>query len=257
MRDLLMAGRTSSNLVEFTQENVFTNNAGVQVANSPEEFENVVKPESAMTFTLQSQAVTTLGHWIPVSRQALSDSPMLQSYINNTLMYALRHKEDSQILLGSGTNGAIPGLYTNRTAYTMDSPLSYTTKLDILRDAMAQAEASQYSPDGIVIHSADWASIQLAKDTTNQYVFGNPAESNGPTLWGIPVVVTNTMTEGTFLVGAFGQATQLWDREEASIEVGLNNDDFTKNMVTILCEERLTVTIYRAEEMVGGSFTVT
>lgn len=256
MRDVLAVGRTSSNLIEFAKENTFTNNAGPQVGNSPEEFENVTKPESAITFTLSTAAVTTLAHWIPVSKQVVADSPMLQSYVNSRLMYGLKLKEDTQILLGTGSNGELPGLYTNRTAYSMDSPLSYTTKLDVLRDAIAQCHASEYMPSAIVINSADWADIELSKDSQLRYLFANPQNAAMPMLWGLPVVVTNSLTAGTFLVGAFDMAAQLWDREDASIEVGLNSDNFVKNMVTILCEERLALTIYRTTALVGGSFTV-
>jgi HK97 family phage major capsid protein len=258
MRDLLTVGRTTSNLIEFAKENTYTNSAGPQVGNSPEEFENVTKPESAITFTLQSQAVTTLAHWIPISKQVLSDSPMLQSYINSRLLYGLKLKEDTQILLGTGANGELPGLYTNRTAYAVTSPLSYTTRLDILRDALAQVEQSDYEPNGIVLNSADWKAIQLAKvsATDDRYVIGDPQNSNGPRLWGLPVVKTNSIASGTFLVGAFDMAAQLWDREDASVEVGLNGNDFVKNMVTLLCEERIGLTIYRSDAIVGGSFAV-
>lgn len=256
MRDLLAVGRTASNLIEFAKENVFTNNAGPQVSGSPQAFENVTKPESAITFTLSTAAVTTLAHWIPVSKQVLSDSPMLQAYVNTRLMYGLKLKEDTQIILGTGSNGELPGLYTNRTAYTKTSPLSFTTKIDVVRDAIRQCQNSEYEPNGIVLHSTDWAAIEQAKDTQGRYLFANPQSAAQPMLWGLPVVVSNSIAAGTFLVGAFDMAAQLWDREDAMIEIGLNSDNFVKNMVTILCEERLALTIYRATGMVGGSFTL-
>lgn len=256
MRDVMLVGSTQSNLVEYAKENVFTNSAGPQVGGSPEQFENVTKPESAITFTLANTPVQTLSHWIPVSKQVLADSPMLQSYINSRLTYGLKLKEDTQILLGTGANGELTGLYTNRTAYAVTSPLSYTTKLDILRDAIAQCHASEYMPTAIVLNSADWAEIELSKDSQGRYLFANPQTAAAPALWGLPVVVTNSLASGTFLVGAFDMACQLWDRESATVEVGLNSDNFVKNMVTILAEERLAVTIYRAAGLVGGSFTV-
>jgi HK97 family phage major capsid protein len=256
MRDVLAGGRTTSNMIEFAKENVFTNNAGPTVSGSPQQFENVTKPESAITFTLATATVVTLAHWIPVSKQVLADSPMLQSYVNTRLMYGLKLKEDTQILLGTGANGELPGLYTNRTAYSKTSPLSYTTKLDVLRDAIRQGENSEYQMTGIVLHSTDFAAIELAKDTTGRYIFANPQSRAQPMLWGLPVVVTNSITAGTFLVGAFDMAAQLWDREDASIEIGLNSDNFVKNMRTILCEERLALTIYRATGLIGGSFTL-
>lgn len=257
MRDILPIGRTNSNLIEFAKENVFTNNAGPTVSGSPEQVENVTKPESAITFTLATEPVRTLAHFIPASTQVLSDSPMLESYINGRLMYGLKLKEDTQILLGTGINGQLQGLYTNRTAYSKTSPLSYTTKLDVLRDAIYQVQNSEYMPTAIILNPKEWRDIELAKDSQLRYLWANPQSAASPSLWGLPVVVTNSLTAGTFLVGAFNMAAQLWDRQDAVVEMSLEDStNFQKNMVTIRAEERLAVTIYRAAAMVGGSFTL-
>lgn len=257
MRDLLTVGRTSSNLIEFAKENVFTNNAGPTISGSPEQVENVTKPESAITFTLATEPVRTLAHFIPASTQVLSDSPMLESYINGRLMYGLKLKEDTQILLGTGINGQLQGLYTNRTAYTVTSPMVATTKLDVLRDAIKQCQQSEYMPTAIVINTAQWYTLETAKDSQGRYLFANPTSQAQPTLWGLPVVVSNSVTAGTFLVGAFDMAAQLWDRQDAVVEMSLeDSNNFQKNMVTIRCEERLAVTIYRATALVGGVFPV-
>lgn len=256
MRDVLSVGRTSSNLIEFAKENVFTNNAGPTISGSPEQVENVTKPESAITFTLATEPVRTLAHFIPASTQVLSDSPMLQSYINDRLMYGLKLKEDTQILLGTGINGQLQGLYTNRTAYSNSSPVTYTTKLDIIRNAIKQVQVSEYMPTAIILNPADWMAVEVSKDSYGRYMFANPQAAAAPVLWGLPVVITNSITAGTFLVGAFDMAAQLWDRQDAIVEMSLEDStNFQKNMVTIRCEERLAVTIYRAAALVGGSLT--
>ena len=256
MRDVLSVGRTSSNLIEFAKENVFTNNAGPTISGSPEQVENVTKPESAITFTLATEPVRTLAHFIPASTQVLSDSPMLQSYINDRLMYGLKLKEDTQILLGTGINGQLQGLYTNRTAYSNSSPVTYTTKLDIIRNAIKQVQVSEYMPTAIILNPADWMAVEVSKDSYGRYMFANPQAAAAPVLWGLPVVITNSITAGTFLVGAFDMAAQLWDRQDAVVEMSLEDStNFQKNMVTIRCEERLAVTIYRAAALVGGSLT--
>lgn len=256
MRDLLTVSPTDSNLVEYAKENTFTNNAGPQVGNSPEEFENVTKPESAFSFTLETAAVTTLAHTIPVSRQVMSDSAALRNFLEQRMVYGLKLKEDTQILLGTGANGQLPGLFVNRTAYSMDSPLSYTTKLDVLRDAIGQVQASDYEPNGIVLNSADWTDICLSKDSQLRYLAGDPQTGMGAQLWGLPVVVTNSMTSGSFLVGAFDMAAELFDRQSVTVEFGYSSDQFVKNMITLLVEERIALAIYRSDALVGGSFTV-
>ena len=80
MRDILPVGTTDSNIVWFPKEDTFTNAAAVVVSGSPSIVaENVTKPESALTFTSDSEEVKTIAHFIPVSKQALDDSSFLQN----------------------------------------------------------------------------------------------------------------------------------------------------------------------------------
>lgn len=252
IRDILPVGRTSSNLVEYTKENVFTNSAGPQYG-SPA-YENVAKPESAITFTLATTAVTTLAHFIPVSKQVLADSPMLQSYINGRLMYGLKLEEEDQLLNGDGTSGNLSGLLDsgNYTAYSRG--VTGDTEIDTLRRAITQAQLANYPVDAFVLNPADWESIEIAKGTDNHYVWSHPAAMAGPQLWGRRVVVSNSITAGTFLCGAFSMGAQIWDREDASVQVSYeHSENFTKNMATILAEERLALAVYRAAAFISGS----
>lgn len=253
IRDLLPVGTTGSNLIEFTRENVYTDNAGPQYS-SPNR-ENVAKNESGITFTLANTPVVTLAHWIPVSKQVLSDAPQLQSYINTRLMYGLKLEEEDELLNGDGTGGKLSGILNagNFTAY--NRAVSGDTKVDTLRRAITQVVLSNYAADAIVLHPADWEDIELTKATDGQYVWSNPAISAGPQLWGRRVVPSQAITEGTFLTGSFSMGAQIWDRQQAAVQVSFENaDNFTKNMATILAEERLALTVYRPKAFVSGQF---
>ena len=255
IRDILPSSSTSSNLIEFVRENVFTNNAGPQVGGSPEAFENVTKPESGITFTLVNTPVQTLAHWIPASKQVIEDSSQLQSFISGRLTYGLKLYEETQLLSGTGANGQLNGLITQATSYTLRSP-NLTNELDILRDAIRQAHASEYRPDAIVLNPSDWYDIEIRKvgASDDRYVVGNPRSMMGPTLWGLPVVVTNSISSGTFLLGSFGLGAEIKDRMTATVEVSReNSDNFVKNMVTVLAEERIALCVYRTEAFITGS----
>lgn len=256
IRDLMPLGRTNSNLVQYTKENVFTNSAGPQVSGtSPDVFENVNKPESGITFTLANAPVVTLAHFIPVSRQVLDDAPQLQSYVDGRLRYGLKLEEEDQLLNGNGASGNISGVLNtgNFTAYNRAA--TGDTKLDALRKAITQAQLSEYAPDAIVINPADWEAIELLKATDGQFVVSNPVAMMAPTIWGLRVVPTNSITAGTFLVGAFTMGAQIWDRMDAAVQISYEDgDNFKKNMATLLAEERLALTVYRAAAFIKGSF---
>jgi HK97 family phage major capsid protein len=61
------------------------------------------------------------------------------------------------------------------------------------------------------------------------------------------------MAAGTFLVGAFAGHAQILDREDVTVQVATQNeDDFIKNMLTILVEERLALAVYVAAAFEKG-----
>jgi HK97 family phage major capsid protein len=214
----------------------------------------VLKAESGITFTLENAPVVTLAHFIPVSRQVLDDAPQLQSYVNGRLMYGLKLVEEDQLLNGDGASGNISGILNtgNFTAYNRTT--SGDTAIDTLRRAITQAALSEYTADTIVLNPADWEAIELTKASDGMYVWTNPAVMAGPTLWGKRVIPTNSITENTFLVGAFSMGAQVWDRMDAAVQISYeDSDNFRKNMATLLCEERLALTVYRPSAFISGS----
>lgn len=250
VRDLILPGTTTSNAIEYVKQLAFTNNAAVVA-------ETTAKPESNLTFELVTTAVVTLAHWLKASKQILADAPQLQSFINGQLEYGLKLKEEAQLLNGSGSGGNLNGIYTQATAYAEPIDLGRTlTQIDILRLAMLQATLNEFPPTGMVLHPADWAAIELTQDTTGRYLFANPQSLAGPTLWGLPVVATQAQTIDTFLVGAFRPCAQIFDRQDVVALISTEDaDNFTKNMVTILEEERLALAVYRPTAFIKGDLT--
>ncbi len=249
LRDLLNWGRTGSNSIEYVREKGFTNNANV-VSENPAN----PKPESDITFELDQAPIVTIAHWIRASKQVLADAAMLQAYINGRLMYGLKLKEELQLLKGSGVGLNLNGLYTQATAYANPGvTVQNETPIDRLRIAMLQVTLAEYEADGIVLNPIDWTGIELTKTTDNAYLFATPRGLAAPGLWGRPVVATQAMDHNEFLTGSFQLGVQGWDREDANITISnQDRDNFVKNMVTILCEERVGLTVFRPEAFVKG-----
>lgn len=253
IRDLLNWVTTSSNSVEYVRETGFTNNAA-PVSENP----SGIKPESNIVFEADSAPVATIAHWIHASKQILSDVPMLQGYIDGRLRYGLRLKEEMQLLKGSGVGLNINGLVTQARAYANPGvTVQAETRVDRLRLALLQVELAEAWADGIVLSPLDWAAIELTKTSTNEYLFANPRGLMTPAMWGRNVVPTPAMDANEFLVGAFagGIAAEGHEREDISVTIATQDDrDFVKNMVKILAEERLALTVYRPEAFVTGDF---
>ena len=248
VRDLISPGRMDGSTLEYVKETGFTNNAA-PVA------EGATKPESSMKFDLVTTSAKVIAHWVKASRQILDDASQLQSIVDQRLRYGLAYVEEQQLLNGDGTGQNLLGIVPQASAYTAPITVSGATIIDQIRLALLQAELAEYPSTGIVMNPKDWTRVELLKDSQGRYIIGNPQGNAAASLWGIPVVTTQAMQEDKFLAGAFRLGAQLFDRWEARVEVSTENqDDFIRNMVTILAEERLALAVYRPEAFVYGDF---
>lgn len=246
VRDLITPGRMDGNALEYVKETGFVNNAGMVA-------EAAAKPQSDLKFDLVSTTAKVIAHYVKASRQILSDSAMLASYIDGRLRYGLAFKEEQQLLNGDGTGQNLLGIIPQATAYAAPGGLTSAQAMDQMRLAMLQAELAEYPATGHVMNPIDWTRIELLKDTTGRYIIGNPQGTTAPSLWGLPVVATAAIDQDKFLTGAFKLGAQLFDRWLARVEVATENeDDFVKNLVTILCEERLALAVYRPQAFIFG-----
>lgn len=248
IRDLIMPGRTNSNAIEYVRESGFQNMAEMVA-------EGAAKPQSDLSFELVTTAVRTLAHWFRASKQVLADIPLLQSYINGRAIYGLKYVEEQQILAGDGTGQNLLGIIPQATDFDAALRVVGDTKIDTLRRAILQVRIAEYRATGIVLNPKDWADLELQKDSTGAYIWVNVQDGGQQRMWRLPVIDTNAITSGEFLVGAFDMGAQVFDREDANVEVSTEDaDNFTKNMVTIRAEERLALAVYRPESFVHGAF---
>jgi HK97 family phage major capsid protein len=243
VRDLLLPGRTG-----YVQETGFQNMAAPVG-------ETAAKPQSDLSLDLVDTPVRTIAHWIKASVQVLADIPLLQSYIDGRLRYGLQYVEEAQLLAGDGTGQNLEGLIPQATPFNEALLKADDQQVDILRRGILQVRIAEYAASGIVVNPIDWADIETLKDSNGRYIFGNPGQNLQPSMWGLPVVDTNAMPQGHFMVGAFNLAAQVFDREDANVQVSTEDgDNFTKNMVTIRAEERLALAVYRPQSFVYGAF---
>ncbi len=254
IRDLLTPGSTSSNAIQYVKETGFTNSAATVAEDG-----TATKPQSNIKFDIMTTSVTTVAHWVLATKQILDDVPQLMSYIDGRLRYGLQYVEEGQLLNGGGTGTDLNGIYTQASAYVapiIPSAAGNLTKIDVIRLAILQAALAEYPANGITMNPKDWADIELTKTDDGAYLFANPQGGSEPRLWRLPVVETQAMTADTFLTGAFQLGAQIFDREEANVEISTeDSDNFRKNLVTIRAEERLALAVYRPEAFVKGTFT--
>lgn len=247
LRDVIGSARTTSSSVEYVRETGFTNNARPVT-------EGTTKPTSDLAFNMYSAPVRTLAHIFKVSRQMLDDGPALAAYIGRRGTYGLKQVEENQILFGNGTGQNLNGLVPQATAFSPAFTSAAETAFDRINAAISQAEDAEVPVNAIVLNKRDWRKMLGVKDGDERYISGqSPFGLQEPRLWNLPVVATNAMPAGEFLVGAFGEAATIFDRLDVEVAISTENtDDFEKNMATIRVEERLAFAVFRPEAFVTG-----
>ena len=254
MESLLPSTTTTSNAIEFTKENAFTNSAA-------EAAEGAEKGESSITWTLVNMPVSTVAHWIRISKQLASDAPALAAYVDTRMRYGVNQKVDTQLVVGDGTAPNISGTYDtgNFTAHGIANAALGSTlkKLVLIRKVIAALYAAGYPPDAIVLNPADWATIEIELFTTaaGQTLY-NVNSSGQAFLFGLPVIQAIGMAADTFQVGRFSAAYMVYNREGVVVEMSDSDDDnFTKNMITLRAERRLALATEKPAAVQGGDLT--
>jgi HK97 family phage major capsid protein len=246
IRALIAPGQTTSSSIEYDREKAFTNNAAMVA-------EGAAKPQSELQFEDVTATVRKIAHWFRMSSEILNDAPALRAVVDNRLRYGLAYREEIQLLNGSGTGQNLEGLNTAATAYSAPGGLTADHMVDTIRLAILQVALAEYPANGIILNPIDWAFIEMLKDDNGNYLIGDPQGRIQPSLWGLPVVPTQAQTEDKFTVGAFDIAAQIFDRQDATVTLSTEDqDNFIKNKVTIMAEERLALAIYREPSIVYG-----
>lgn len=245
---------TSSNAIEFTKENVFTNSAA-EVAEGSD------SAESALTWTLVNMPISTVAHWLKISRQLAADAPALAAYIDTRMRYGVNRKVEAQLAVGDGTAPNISGIFDagNYTAHGIANAALGATlkKLVLIRKVMGDLWSAGDAPDGILINPAEWATIETELLTTAAgQTLLSYSDGGTPKLWGLPVIQSIGVAADTFAVGAFRAAYMVHNRQDVTVQMSDSDDDnFTKQLVTLLASRRLALATERPSACRGGDLT--
>lgn len=255
IRDLLTIVPVTTDSVRYAVQNI-RNNAVAIVA------EGTSKPYSNYAWTEATANVEVIAHLSKLTLQAISDVPRLVAEVEAEMRYGLALFEEQELLNGNGSTGHLNGLMHNATPYLVPVGVDTTlilNQLDRLRVAQLQLQLNYAVPSGQVLNPVDVANIEMVRrdaDTKHGgYIFGNPdAPRNTVTLWGVPTVQSPSMAVNNFLIGDFGLAASLYQREGVSALISTENaDDFEKNLATMRVEERLGLAVRRPWALIKGT----
>lgn len=234
-RDIVNVATIRGNKVTWVNKEAAEGGAGMTA-------EGAAKSQMSWTYTEESADVKKITAYVKVSKESLDDLDFLRSEINTDLREAIELKLDEQISSGPGTGQNLKGILTyapafNVTGTSFATAVFNANRLDVLRTAVALIRKNRFNANYIVISPMDAALMDLEKGTDGHYIMPPFVTADGARIAGVTVIENEAIAEGSFLVGDFTKSN-LRIREEININIGYENDDFTKNLVTILAEMR-------------------
>jgi HK97 family phage major capsid protein len=250
--DLINVGSITSNLWEWVQ---LVNPDGDAAMTA----EGALKAKIDFDLVLAQATVRKVTAFVKVSKEMLDDVPLMEAEINQELTEKINLKIDVQLLSGDGTGQNIVGILENATAFAAGSfaaSVDEANNQDVLRVGINQVMVALFQPNYIVMHPSDVTAMDLQKASDGHYVLPPFSTGSNTIIKGIPIVSNTGVTEGDFLVGDFTKSGVRF-REGLVFDIGYENDDFTKNFVTILAEARM---VHRVKSndypaFVKGTFT--
>lgn len=225
------------------------------------------KASADLEWELVTVSVPTIAVNTRASRQVLSDAPMLRSLIDGELTYKLHLECDDQLLNGDGTGQNLTGIMQDGSINDVGELAQGTdpddvpgAMIDHIRAAITECQKFEYyNVTGVVLNPVDWQTLETAKATDGHYLLVAFAATSGetPTVWRVPIIVSNAMNEGEFLLGDWTLGAQRYVREGVSVRVSEHHDvNFTQNAVQVLAEERYALGVSRPKAFCKGSFSV-
>jgi HK97 family phage major capsid protein len=234
VRNVVNSGTTTSKYVVYITQ---TNAIGADWTNEAAE-KTLFNP----TYEEVSEEVKKVAGTIKISKEMLADLAFIQSEINTDLMEAIASQIEDSLINGAGgaeINGLL-GYAQTFAAGTFAGTIINANETDVIRVAIAQIQAANFEPTHVVLNPNDVAKMQLTKTSSGEYTYPMfLVDAMGvQTVANLPIVSTTNIAAGTFLVGDMTKSN-VRVREDVNMQVGYVNDDFQRNMVTILAEARL------------------
>lgn len=199
--------------------------------------EGAIKPLKDWNYETETSVAKKVAVSCKVSTEMLSDAPFMRAEIDRLLRADLMAKVDEKLLTGTGSSGEIKGITVGAAGYTaseLDDKVDNPNYADAIRAAILQLRMLNYTPNILFVNPVDKAMIDLTKDTTGRYISAELLA----VIRGLTIIETTRIEKGKFLL----MDSSKWmvrPYEALRLEYGWENDDFRKNLVTVIAEMRL------------------
>lgn len=245
--DVIPTSTTVSDTIEWVVESSFTNNAA-ETAESTNATPSAA-PESAIAFSTQNTPIREVTHFIPVTKKILQDADMLNSWIEQRLVYGIQKRLQSQLVNGDGTGQNLTGLLNVSNIRTQARGTD--SRADAIHKALTQIRIyseTQGNPQFLAIHPTDWETLRLEKNTQGNYYYGDASSAGlfGGTVWGLTPIVTTAVTAGTPVIFDPNAMSLVYHNSGMSLSMSDSHSTyFTERKIAMLASVRAGLAVFQ------------
>lgn len=221
--------------------------------------ENTASDKSSVIFKTEEFKVFTIPTHFHISEEQLEDVDYLLDELSRLAPDKINTKFDSKVLSASGDGSTdIKGLFVagNHTAFTV---ATYTDTvpdaniLDLIGKMKLQASLTNFAPNVVLLHPQMIDEIEGLKDLNENSLFNRTVkyDPNGNLnfIKGLKVISSKQMGTNTVFVGS-SEAAKIGVRRDMTMVIGLDSDDLTKRMRTVVFGMRAAFGVRQAGAMI-------
>jgi len=216
------------------------------------------KPQLDLDIVIRTESPVKVAGYEILTEESITDIPRMESNARNLLFRKYLLKRQNGILFGDGIGDNPLGVTALAAAFNPASwtgakvlnPNTYDAVIAVANEIYskkAYTDDVEYYPNVAFINPGDFAALRLSKDKNEQYIFPSFTLYNDKTIDGIKIIPTNKIPAGYILMGDF-KKLNIVNYIAYSIRIGWINDQFIKNLFTMLGEGRFYVFVKNLDQ---------
>lgn len=216
------------------------------------------KPQLDLDITVKTEAPVKAAGYEILTEESIQDIPRLESNARGLLFKKYLLKRQNGILFGDGIGANPLGITNIAAAFNPASWTGKKVKNPNLYDTIVAAanqifttvsytDDVEYYPNVCFVNAGDFSAWKLEKDLQGGYLFPSVQMFNDQKLDGIRIVPKTKIPAGKILIGDFTKLNII-DYVAYSVRIGWINDQFIKNLFTMLGEGRFFVYVKNLDQ---------
>ncbi|HEY8969724.1 MAG TPA: phage major capsid protein [Puia sp.] len=202
--------------------------------------EGVLKPLASFQLETETSVPKKVAERMKISTEMLYDLDAMASYMEAELRYEVETAANAAVLTGVLSSTSPAGITTIASAFNLTT-ISTTnpTTADVVRASIAQIRSLNFN--GVItayMNPIDVANMDLEKATdSGVYMLPPFTSADNTVVKGVRIIEDNNIAVGYLLIGVM-DLYKILIHEAFKIMWGWENDDFSKNLVTVIGEMR-------------------